>query len=546
MGDFSRRNFVRDAAVLGGAAVALPAIGPGGSTATAAAGAAETAATGVAADAPVTVRKGESRYPSLVSGANLRFTGSPDRIHVVSTADQVVQVVQEAVDAGQRIAVRSGGHCDENFTTSDGIRVVIDMAGMDAVTYDDGRGAFAVEPGARLGQVYRVLYKGWGVTIPGGVCPTVGAGGHIVGGGYGALSRRFGLTVDHLYGVEVVVVDAAGRAKKVVATREPDDPNRELWWAHTGAGGGNFGVITRYWLKSPGAGPAPGDQLPKPPSEVLVTDISWSWEGMTEAAFSRLLRNFSQWYEQNSDPGSAHTKLFSRLTPQHRSAGGFRLTAQLDASVPDAEKVLDAHLDAVNAGTGLTYSVSDRSKVPWLYAVTDWFGLVEASMPRWKAKSAYQRKAFTDAQLKALYRHLTRDDYANPYALVAMVGFGGQINAVDPAATAVAQRDSVLKLLYVSHWTDPADEPKDISWVRGIYRDVHAETGGVPRPGGVTDGCYINYPDSDLADPALNDSGVPWQQLYFKDNYGRLQQTKAEWDPRNLFTHALAIQGSTL
>ncbi len=54
------------------------------------------------------------------------------------------------------------------------------------------------------------------------------------------------------YAVEVVVVDEAKTARRVVATREADDPNRELWWAHTGGGGGNFGVVTRYWFRSQG------------------------------------------------------------------------------------------------------------------------------------------------------------------------------------------------------------------------------------------------------------------------------------------------------
>ncbi|WP_420708863.1 BBE domain-containing protein [Streptomyces sp. NRRL S-378] len=101
------------------------------------------------------------------------------------------------------------------------------------------------------------------MTLPGGVCHSVGAGGHVSGGGYGLLSRDFGLVVDHLYAVEVVVPGAGGRPRTVVATREPGDPHRELWWAHTGGGGGNFGLITRYWFRTPGTEHAPPErQLP--------------------------------------------------------------------------------------------------------------------------------------------------------------------------------------------------------------------------------------------------------------------------------------------
>ncbi|HET9257222.1 MAG TPA: hypothetical protein VFO16_18765 [Pseudonocardiaceae bacterium] len=72
-------------------------------------------------------------------------------------------------------------------------------------------------------------------------------GGHVSGGGWGMLCRQYGLIIDHLYAVEVVVVDATGKARTVVATRERNDPNRDLWWARTGGGGNSFGVVTRYW-----------------------------------------------------------------------------------------------------------------------------------------------------------------------------------------------------------------------------------------------------------------------------------------------------------
>ena len=91
------------------------------------------------------------------------------------------------------------------------------------------------------------------MTIPAGESPDLGVGGHVLGGAFGFLCRQHGLAADHLYGVEVVVVDETGTARSVVATREPSDPNRELWWAHTGGGGGNFGIVTRYWFRSPGA-----------------------------------------------------------------------------------------------------------------------------------------------------------------------------------------------------------------------------------------------------------------------------------------------------
>lgn len=547
MSEYSRRTFLSHGAVagtaatLGFAAKASLDVTP---SATPFVPVADTAVT-AGARGPVTVKPSDGRYADLAWGHNRRWVGTPDSVRLVSDADQVVAVVQEAVSGGKGFAVRSGGHCYEDFVTHDGVRLVIDMSAMNQVTYDAGRRAFAVGPGARLGEVYTALYKGWGVTVPGGTCPTVGAGGHVVGGGYGALARRDGLVVDHLYAVEVVVVDESGTAKKVVATREDDDPHRDLWWAHTGGGGGNFGVVTRYWFRSPGAtGSDPSSLLPRPPSQLLVSTVTWKWSQMTEEAFSRILGNYGRWCEANGGPDSAYASLFSQLKPTHKSAGAFSMTTQLDAAAPHAGSLMDDFLASVNEGSGVDYSVDDRRTISWLHATTFWPGFTAPDTTmRFKAKSAYMRKTFPDSHLKAFYRHLTRPDFTGPASVVMISAYGGRVNTVAPDATAVPQRDSVMKLHYISFWADAADDDAHVAWIRAFYEDVYATTGGVPRTDdAVTDGCFVNYADSDLSSREINRSGVPWSELYFKSNYKRLQAAKARWDPRNVFHHAQSIQ----
>ncbi|MFE7120543.1 FAD-binding oxidoreductase [Streptomyces sp. NPDC057654] len=508
----------------------------------AAGGAAVPEATGFG---PVSVRPGDTRYESLLRGNNFRFAGRPDEIRVVGSTGQVVRAVSDAVRSGRRIAVRSGGHCFENFTGDPAVRLLLDLSPMDAVGYDAARGAFAVQPGATLGHVYRTLFKGWGVTIPAGGCPEVGAGGHLAGGGYGPLSRRYGSVVDHLYGVEVVVADRDGAARAVVATREPDDPHRDLWWAHTGGGGGNFGVVTRYWLRSPDArGSDPSQLLPPAPREQLVCLVTWAWDQqMTERAFTALLRNFGVWHERNSAPDSPYAGLYAVLIPAHRSAGGFVMGVQIDAGLPGAERMVNDFVNAVTADTGVKPAGDTRRTFPWLHPTT-WPGTGEpgdVSARRFKIKAGYLRRSFTDRQLSAIYRNLTNPT-GTPGDGMLLIGYGGRVRAVEPEATAVAQRDVVMKAVYQSIWTYGTEDGANLAWIRAFYRDVYADTGGVPVPGEVSDGSYINYADSDLADPALNTSGVPWHTLYYKDNYARLQQVKARWDPRNVFRHALAIE----
>ncbi|NKQ23646.1 FAD-binding oxidoreductase [Streptomyces galbus] len=510
---------------------------------------------------PQTVTPADSRYTDLVRGWNQRWVAAPRAVHLVHTPGQAVAAVQEAVRSGQRLSVRSGGHCYEDFVHHSEARLIVDLSGMNRVGYDPGHRAFAVEAGARLLDVYETLYRNWGVTVPGGICFSVGAGGHVAGGGWGMLCRRDGLVVDHLYGVEVVVVDAAGTARLVTATREPGDPRRELWWAHTGGGGGNFGLVTRYLFRSPGADPAggPGTLLPAPPREVLLSASTWSWSELDHADFTALVGNYARWHVAHRAPGSAYDALCSYLVLGHRSSGAVALTAQVDATVPGAGALLESFLAEIGAGvrarpTGAGLAVAEPAvpagftparRLPWLNA-TRLLGttnaLVNDPSQCSDFKSAYFKGPFTAQQVEALYRALAHDDRGNATTAVTLSSFGGQVNAVAPDATASVHRDSAFKALWGIFWTDPAREADCLAWIRGAYGDVFAATGGVPVPGVATDGCYVNYPDADLGDPRWNTSAVPWYRLYYGDNYPRLQRVKQTWDPADVFRHRQSVR----
>ena len=494
---------------------------------------------------PDKVGPDDPRYADLVRrGYNKRFASKPDYVRLVGSTEQVADAVQDAVRDGLRFAVRSGGHCLEGFVADPAVRVVIDTSLMTGVYYDPEMAAFAVEAGTTLGEVYRKLFLGWGVTIPAGETPDLGVGGHVLGGAFGFLCRQHGLAADHLYGVEVVVVDEAGTARSVVATRESSDPNRELWWAHTGGGGGNFGAVTRYWFRSPGArGTDPASLLPKAPDSVLTFRVAWNWEGIDESAFARLVRNHGDWCERNSDADSACAKLFSILFLWRRQLGKLEMKGLLTAGAK-ADRLFDEHLAAITDGIGVPFT-RDVEKTSWLgFALNPFPELFKAGAENalFKGKDAFLRKRLTDRQIEVAHHYLTRTDHDVAGGMLGLATYGGRINTVAPGATASAQRDSILTTSCTAGWADPKDEARSLAWVRAFYRDLFADTGGVPVPGEICDGAMINHPDVDLADPEWNSSGVPWHTLYYKDNYSRLQQIKARWDPRNVFHHALSIR----
>ncbi|CRK59443.1 FAD-linked oxidoreductase family [Alloactinosynnema sp. L-07] len=491
---------------------------------------------------PATISAGDPRYESMLCGTNHRFAGKPAYVRVVATAQQVVAAVGEAVAAGARVQVRSGGHGFEDFTSAD-VDALIDMSEMTSVGYDADMRAFAIEPGATLRHVYRVLYKGWGVTIPAGEGAEVGFGGHVTGGGYGPLSRRFGAVVDYLYAVEVVVVDADGTARLLVATREADDPNRDLWWAHTGGGGGTFGVVTKFWVRAPGTpSDDPAELLPKAPTSWRQGFAMWPWPSLSDEASVRLIRNFGAWFEANSAPDSPYAAMTGFLHGSHRDAHGLMVGAAVDDDVPDAQALVDGFFAAVSEGVGVDPVFLAQQVKPWLYVSTypGWGDPGSQDARRIKIKAAMHREGFDERQIAAIRAHLDQPDPV--HTQVILIGYGGKVNAADPADCATPHRDSVFKATYLAAWADPADDERTIGGLRSLYADIYADTGGVPGVDGRTDGSYINYPDADLADPEQNTSGVPWQTLYFKDNYPRLQEVKRRYDPRDVFRHRLSVR----
>jgi FAD/FMN-containing dehydrogenase len=549
----ARRRLFTSAAALGGTAALGGALGGEA----AAAPGQEASATGFS---PVTVTPADSQYGELVHGMNRRYVGSPEAVHLVDDVSQVAGVVQAAVTAGKRLTVRSGGHCLEDFVFNPEVQAVLDLSQLNKVYYDAGRRAFAVETGAQLLDVYNLLYQVYGVTVPGGICYSVAAGGHVSGGGWGLLCRQLGLIIDYLYAVEVVVVGADGKVRTVVATSDQGDPNRDLWWAHAGGGGGNFGVVTRYWFRTPGAtGTDPKKLLPKPPREVYLSALSWPWESMTEAKVSRLVQNYARWFTAHSAPGAPELALASFLVLTHKSSGQIAMVTQVDATAPNARKLLDDYLAAIGEGvdvqTGaVTHQFAEFGpmaeyaaprKLPWLEA-TRYLGTTNTNLTdptfRQEYKSSYMRATFPDRQLAALYKHLTRDDVTLPGASITLSSYGGEVNRIAPAATGYPHRESFFKMMWMSLWNDAAEDAAYIAWNRECYAEVYADSGGVPVPNDVTDGCYVNYPDNDLNDPKYNTSSTPWHALYYKGNYPRLQQVKKKYDPKNFFRHAQSVR----
>ncbi|WP_395986645.1 FAD-binding oxidoreductase [Actinomadura sp. 9N407] len=503
------------------------------------------------------IRPDDKRYPALSRGFNQRWIAEPDYVRLVRNSEEVREALADAVGEGLddgvlqdqgRITVRSGGHCYENFVCGHDVRVILDISPMCGVSYDEAMDAYCVEAGATNWHAYSHLYPLSGRALPGGSCYSVGLGGHITGGGFGLLSRQHGLTVDYLYAVEVAVVREDRTVELVIAKRDDLDPDRaELLWAHTGGGGGNFGVVTRFWFRD----------LPEPPRQVLLTGLAWDWPDFTKEDFAALVTGFGEYFRDHQDPGTAAGKLFAMLKLNHVSNGQIGLLAQVDADDEDGPEAMRDFLVAVDDRIGprsraMTTAMGEHPTVvhmdiprvmPWLTATQALNGSGENRCGKYK--SAYLRKPFTSEQIDAMWACLGKErftDYKNKQALIQIDSYGAAINR-PPRDTAVRQRDSILKMQYQVYWTrNDSYEPDHLEWIRETYRATFDQTHGVPVIGDGTDGCYISYPDVDLNDPRWNESDQAWSTLYYKDAYPRLRRIKRRWDPLDVFRHRQSIR----
>lgn len=558
----SRRNFLTGAAVTVGA-VGLAGLVP-----------AQAAAAPNVLRAPA-ARSASARRPMIRSdrqGYNRRwFAPNLKGVYVPTSTDQVANVVTEALSThGKNVKVTSGRHCYEDFVYNDQTHAVIDMSALNQVGFDPEYNSYFVDAGCENWTVYRTMLNAFNKTLPAGSCYSVGAGGHITGGGYGLLSRLHGLTIDHVTAVDIVTWDARSSSAKMrhVSEKSSDAAERDLFWALRGGGGGNFGVIVRYYFADP----------PTAPAHATIWTLAWNWSDMTSASFSNLLAEYADMVTTMPETD------FSLLRLTHVAKGQLGMTIQIaapagtnfvehrrkaEASVASATKRFSAIAPAVRLVKPLGGHLGYMSAVPvsssavhltYLEALQDLNGIGPNEFSKYK--SAYLKKAFPADQVAAIYNWLnvTPAGADMSQALVQVDSYGGEINKRSSTATAVPQRSSIMKLQYQTYWNNDsvpgnrnaapylAQAETHLTWLNDLYRAVYAEYGGTPNPAndttGTVDGCYYNYPDSQLGTHANGDADKAlW--LYFLDNLRNnprnLVSVKKHWDPENYFHHAQSI-----
>jgi hypothetical protein len=404
-----------------------------------------------------------------------------------SSPDDVARTIAFARAHGAPLAVRGGGHNGAGLgSVDDG--VVIDLAAMDEVFVDTASDTVRVGGGATWAQVDAETNK-HGRATPSGIISTTGVGGLTLGGGIGHLTRRFGLTIDNLIGADVVLAD--GSQVYASANEHPD-----LFWALRG-GGGNFGVVTTFEFRTHAIPPALMFGPTFWPIEQTVEVMKWWSEFIPNAP-----REVNGFFAMLTVPP---VDLFPAELHMRKVCG---VIWTVVGSEDDASRLLAPVHDV---GTPLLHGVG-----PAPHPVVQ--GLFDGLYP--KGTQGYWRADFfnevTD-ELAATHREWGEKLPSVP-STMHLYPVDGAAHDVGSTDTAWARRDVKWSGVVYGADGDPALAGQLRDWAIGYSDAIHPYSAG---------GGYLNFEGESMGQERV--------QATYRENYDRLRQIKAQYDPENVF-----------
>ena len=422
---------------------------------------------------------------------NAMHEGAPARVASCASAEDVANALAAARADELEVAVRGGGHSIAGLSSTDG-GMLLDLAAMNGVEVDADNRRVSAGGGALWGEVDRATQE-FGLVAPGGVVSDTGVGGLTLGGGYGWVRRKYGLSCDSLVEAEVVCADGT-----VVTASE--DENADLFWALRG-GGGNFGVVTRFTFDLHDLGP-----------EVAFSATMYPLEDLAEV--------MQGWRTFADDAPNEVTTVIVTMT--------FPANPEMPPEMHDRPVAIiggvyagpvDEGMEATAPLRELGTPVFDMSgPTPFVDVQTGF----DALFPR-NTLRAYWKAQYVDELTDDAIEYLAgrAQERPAPMTLLNTFQMGGAIADVDPEATAFATRSAPYMISIDGMWTgDQASDEDAIGWVRETF-DAVSEFG--------TGDVYLNFTGRD--DEAAS-AGVSDQ---FGRNLDRLAEVKAKYDPENFF-----------
>ncbi|KAL8103172.1 berberine bridge enzyme-like D-2 [Apium graveolens] len=469
---------------------------------------------------------------------NLRFSATsvpkPVAIILPETKQELASSVFCCRLSSLEIRIRCGGHSYEGTSSvaTDGRAfVIIDMMNLDRVIVDPRPDFAWVEGGATLGQTYYAIAESSDVRgFPAGSCPTVGSGGHIAGGGFGLISRKYGLAADNV--VDVLLVDAEGQLLDREAMGE------DVFWAIRGGGGGIWGIVYAWKIKL--------SRVPK-----TVTAFTVSRPG-TSRDVAYLVDKWQHVAPKLDDEFYLSSFVGAGL-PQRKGVIGISATFKGFYLGPKTRTL--SIISKQFPELGITEG--DCKEMSWIESVVYFSGLDDGSSVLdlknrylkvkgyFKAKSDYVRTPIPVSGIKEALRILEKE----PKGYVILDPYGGIMNRINSESIAFPHRKgNLFTIQYLVEWgeVDNSKSTDYIDWIQGFYNSMKPYVSSGPRA------AYVNYIDLDLGVFELISSKTAtlsdaverarvWGEQYFLKNYDRLVQAKTTIDPNNVFRNQQGI-----
>ncbi|KAM5587364.1 berberine bridge enzyme-like 21 [Rosa sericea] len=459
---------------------------------------------------------------------NTTTTPKPVLILTPTTESHVQASVLCAKKLGVQLKIRSGGHDYEgiSYVSSEQSFIVLDMFNLRSINVNTGERSVWAQAGATLGELYyRISEKSKTLAFPAGLCPTVGVGGHVSGGGYGNLLRKYGLAVDNV--LDALIVNVNGKLLDRKSMGE------DLFWAIRGGGGGSFGVIVSYKLRL----------VPVPETvtvfrvmrylEQNATDVVLRWQKVAPCTDDGL------WMRVLVQPVSSPTKKGEKTVR-------ISILAQFLGNANKLVSILG------NQFPELGLKKEDCLEMSWIESVVWWN---DGSTPNvtkpesllnrnlnhasfLKRKSDYIQKPISREGLEALWKKLMEVGQTglvfNPYG-----GKMAQISASD--APFPHRAGNLFKIQYSVGWNIAGEEAANeyLNQTRVLYSFMAPFVSKNPRS------AFLNYRDLDIGVNTFRKDGYEQGKVYglkyFNDNFDRLVKVKTAVDPENFFRNEQSI-----
>ncbi len=434
----------------------------------------------------------DAAYDAARKVWNATIDRRPTLIARCLVTSDVQAAVRFAAEHRMLLSVRGGGHHIAGNAVAEG-GLMIDLSGMRTIDVDPARRIARVGAGALLADVDRAT-QAHGLAVPLGINSTTGVAGLTLGGGFGWLTRSYGMTVDNLAAARIVTADAV--VHEVSATSEPD-----LFWALRG-GGGNFGVVTSFEFRLHPVGP-----------ELHA--------GLVVFPFAQAHRVLRAWRD------------FNATSPDELSVWSVLRKAPplpfLPAAAHGTDVVIFAlvHSGSLEAGERAAAPVLDFGEpIASALGPTPYAGFQGAFDPLltpgqrnyWKSNNF---SALGDGAIDVIVTAAAESP--GPQCEIFVAQLGGAMARVAADATAFVARDARYVMNLHGRWSEPADDDKVRAWARRSFRAAAAHATGSG---------YVNFLTEDEGERVAASYGA---------NHARLQALKRRYDAHNLFRMNLNI-----